>query len=245
MNIPDKYLIISKKEALSLTKAWLSKSIPEKQMKIVGPLLRKKNVPDVAKPVIKIIKSLKKTNLNILDIGCSGGYYYDFLKFAGLKHFRYQGCDISPEFIKLAKKLHPKLKFNLGDITKLPYKSGEFSFVFASAVLYYAQSYKKAIEELARVSSKYILLHRVAVFDNKQKTIHLSKKIYGVKMREMVFDWTELKSVFSKNSLVVKKLITYDVFDTDHLNLGKVNLVTILLAKNKLKLLIKGLLNLS
>lgn len=233
-DFPNRYVVISKNKALPLTKAWLSKSIPEKQMKIVKPLLRDKIVPDVAKPVIKIVRCIKERNLNILDVGCSSGYYYDFLKSAGFKNFEYQGCDLSPEFVKLAIKLHPKLKFKVGDIIKLPYKTGEFPLILSSAVLYYAQqNYKKAIKELARVSSKYILLHRIMIFDNKQKTIYLSKKVYDVKMREMVFGWKDLKRAFAKNDLVIRKLIKYDIFDINYLGLGKASLVTILLAKNK------------
>ena len=44
---------------------------------------------------------------SILDFGCGTGYLYKYLQKSGFK-VRYTGIDISPEAIKVAKKLYNK-----------------------------------------------------------------------------------------------------------------------------------------
>jgi 2-polyprenyl-3-methyl-5-hydroxy-6-metoxy-1,4-benzoquinol methylase/GNAT superfamily N-acetyltransferase len=62
---------------------------------------------------------LKKTNLNfdgkVLDVGCATGRHTARLAELGYKA---QGIDYSPELIKIAKKKHPGINFNVADFRK-------------------------------------------------------------------------------------------------------------------------------
>jgi len=48
----------------------------------------------------------------VLDLGCGGGHD----DFALKKHFKITGVDISPDMLKLAKKLNPEVKYVKGDM---------------------------------------------------------------------------------------------------------------------------------
>lgn len=76
----------------------------------------------------KLLKT-KKTDLSLLDMACGQG------AFAGIvpSNFHYEGVDISPSFINLAKKSHPKKSFHLQDVCK-PFDLGK-TFTHATMIL--------------------------------------------------------------------------------------------------------------
>lgn len=61
---------------------------------------------------------IKDTDL-ILDCGCGWGRLYDLLPRVYGLHRRYLGIDLSPDFIALARKLHPGIPFQEGDLLNL------------------------------------------------------------------------------------------------------------------------------
>ena len=193
------YVKISESLAKMMAGVWLDRSLPKSQWKIVSPILKSKVVPEVAKPVVGIIEKLGLERASILDVGCSSGFYSDFFKWSNFK-IRYQGCDISPYFISLAREKYPHLKFKVTPILNLPYVNDSFDVVLASGVLQAELDYSKAILELTRVTSKYILLHRVPIFSTKSKSrLAYYKKVgYGIEMMETIFDLLTLKRIFKK-----------------------------------------------
>lgn len=224
------YSLINKKEASRFSRAWLKKELPGRQMEVVGPLLTESKIPDIATPVIKILKQIRGDNITILDVGCSSGYYLDFFRLAGLK-VKYEGCDISPSFIKLAKSLHPETKFKVADLTSLPYKDLQFPVVLVSGTLHCSLNYKKALKEVSRVSSQHIILHRLPVFQRKTSTKYFTKIGYGVKMMEVVFGKEEINYLFKKNNLVLEKILKDGQVDINKLKVGKAYWTTFLLQK--------------
>ncbi|MEI8300626.1 MAG: class I SAM-dependent methyltransferase [Chlamydiota bacterium] len=61
----------------------------------------------------KLLKT-KKTDLSLLDMACGQGAFANTVP----NNFHYEGVDISPSFIKLAKKNHPTKAFHLQDVCK-------------------------------------------------------------------------------------------------------------------------------
>lgn len=197
------YVKISESKAKQLVGAWLNKSLPKSQWQIVAPIMKRKVVPDVAEPVIRILRNLGIDKLKLLDVGCSSGYYYDFFKWA-LLNVKYSGCDVSPDFISLAKKRYWGVDFRVATITDLPYKGNGFEIVFASGVLHSELNYRQAIKEIARVSSRYILLHRLPIFSINTNIGHYQKMGYGVIMMETVFPLSKLTELFDDLKLKMK-----------------------------------------
>lgn len=203
-NLPVSYGYerISLTKAKRLSRAWLNKSLPLSQWQLVEPILRKKKVPSLAMPVIKIIKKLNLKRTKLLDVGCSSGYYYDFFKWAKL-NVKYAGCDVSPNFIALAKKNHRWIDFRTAPLINIPHDDDAFDVVLASGVIHYELGFKKGLRELVRVSKRYVLLHRLPIFEINTKTSYYKKVGYGVYMLETIFALKFLTRIFLELGLTI------------------------------------------
>ena len=104
--------------------------------------------------------------INILDVGCYGGYLLDFLqKRMDLPPdaFRYKGIDIQANAIEAAKAAHSGIEgaeFSVGDIFKLKEneKEGAYDVVWCSRVLIHLPNPEKCIENLIHVAKKKLLI---------------------------------------------------------------------------------------
>lgn len=160
---------------------------------------------EVINGLIKIIYNKK---YSVLEIGCSSGYHNEVFKIAGLD-LEYEGCDYSKEFIKLAKKMYPKIKFKICDARKLTYGNKSFDIALLDGVLLHIKNWKNALSEACRVSKKYLLIHRQPIL-HSNKTIYLLKKGYGIKMFEVQINEEELVNELRKNAFAVIAVKSYD-----------------------------------
>jgi len=90
------------------------------------------------------------TELDVLDLGCGVGVYHPELK----GHFReLHGLDISEQSIRIASAKHPWVCYETYDGIQLPYKSGQFSIVFAVCVMHHVppEQWELVLTELYRV----------------------------------------------------------------------------------------------
>ena len=94
---------------------------------------------------------------SILDIGCGEGFTLRRLKEHGIGK-KFTGIDSSREAISLGKKENPDLNLKIGDIYNLKFKDKSFDLVISTEVLEHLGDPKKALDELRRVSKKYLLL---------------------------------------------------------------------------------------
>lgn len=78
-------------------------------------------------------KEIDFSNSSVLDVGCGFGELGKFLtkRYANVD---YTGIDITPEFIREAKKLYPNLNFIEGDYLQTPLEQ-KYDIVVASGVL--------------------------------------------------------------------------------------------------------------
>lgn len=107
------------------------------------------------KQILRIIKPLKPKI--ILDVGCGEGFTLVKLKHAKIGE-KFEGLDNLDEAIKLGKKLYPQLNIKKGDIYSLPYKDNSFDLLICTEVLEHLKDPAKALSELKRVTSKYLIL---------------------------------------------------------------------------------------
>ena len=70
---------------------------------------------------------------SILDVGCGFGDFYDYLKLDD-RVFIYEGCDISPEIIGIAKKMRPNIRFKICDLRDGMYLKKSFDYVCISGI---------------------------------------------------------------------------------------------------------------
>jgi len=81
------------------------------------------------------------------------------------------GLDLNEHALDIAVQRFPSFKFENGSITELPYGDSSMDFVFTHNVLNYIpeKEMDKAINELYRVSRKYIL--NCELFDENESPI--------------------------------------------------------------------------
>lgn len=125
-------------------KSWLDKFIPTESMGAYE-----------SERVEEIVASIPEDVKSILDIGVGGGYLYQKVK--ERIGTGYTGIDISFELVKRAKDE----KVCVADVKNLPFKDKQFDLVLAADVLEHLKEdvFTKSIEEIIRVSKKYILIN--------------------------------------------------------------------------------------
>lgn len=107
------------------------------------------------KTVIDAVRSLAVAS--ILDVGCGEGFTLNRLQKEGIGK-TLEGVDAVDEALKIGRKLYPKLTLKKGNIYDLQYKASSFDLVLCTEVLEHMDKPEKALQELIRVSKKYVLL---------------------------------------------------------------------------------------
>lgn len=101
-----------------------------------------------------MVKPLKV--ISVLDVGCGEGFT--------LKQFEDKkigknlvGVDNLRTAISIGKKIHPNLDLSKGDVYNLEFADSSFDLVLCTEVLEHLEDPKKAINEMKRVSKKYLV----------------------------------------------------------------------------------------
>ena len=105
----------------------------------------------VSDKIVELIKPNKK----ILDVGCGAGILYNHLP-PEIQQ-AYVGVDFTPEFIELCRTRYPQGKWRVEDARNFNLPDNSFYIVNTTNVLQHINDWKKAANELIRVSSKYII----------------------------------------------------------------------------------------
>jgi SAM-dependent methyltransferase len=73
----------------------------------------------------------------VLDVGCGLGHFYDFLKEHGITPKDYQGIDITPGMISLARTRYPQLEFATTDLLAAERPAQpSYDYVFACGIFH-------------------------------------------------------------------------------------------------------------
>lgn len=120
-------------------------------------------------PILKDL-SIRLTRLarpvKILDVGCYGGYLFDYLRkfcFKNLSEFSYLGIDIDEPSIEAARKIHrnwENAQFSVGDIYNLQkdFKRNSFDIVCCYRLLIHIPFLKKTTKNFYHVAAKFIYI---------------------------------------------------------------------------------------
>jgi SAM-dependent methyltransferase len=88
---------------------------------------------------------------SVLDVGCGQSFIGKFFD-------HYTGLEISIPALKVAVKNNPKKHYLRGDGLHLPFKNSSFDLVICSDVIEHIEDKDRFLEELTRVSKRYILI---------------------------------------------------------------------------------------
>ena len=119
----------------------------------------------VRRLVLSCIKAALKIDNNIssiIDAGCGKGDVTNMISESFIQFKRLQGTDFSKDMIFLAKKetSSDKISFEVADVRTLPFADKEFDISLCMNVLHHIMplDQNKALDELARLAKKYIIL---------------------------------------------------------------------------------------
>jgi len=197
-----------------LRDSWQNASIPEKQRAIVDPQLKAYR-DGAAVPVFDALVESLIVNINdlsgsrVLEIGCSSGYYSEVVEIKGLG-LHYEGCDYSPAFIELARKLYPGIPFDVQDATELKYGDASFDITVSGGCILHIPEYDRAIAEAARVSRRWVAFHRTPVL-HMTGPVTYTKQAYGVDTIEIHFNEQALVRLFRKHGMRVVDINTHSI----------------------------------
>lgn len=106
----------------------------------------------------RLVKALRgKDFVKILDAGCGEGFIMNLMS-ANIQNAEIVGLEYTKEALDVARKMNPGLKYVQGDIYNMPFGDASFDIVVCTEVLEHLEDPVTALNELQRVSKKYILL---------------------------------------------------------------------------------------
>ena len=122
---------------------------------------------------------------------------------------RIEGADISEKRLKRARERYPDIIFNQGELLNLPFSDGEFEIVTCIEVLEHQLDPLLALKELARISSKFVI---VTVPDRQIIKYNLCPyclKTYPVDGHLHSFNIPKLNEMAEKVNLKIEKFKIY------------------------------------
>lgn len=168
--------------------------------------LQKILIGNFYKNLVELSKPLKP--YSILDAGCGEGITLNKLIQNGVGE-KLEGIEPLKLAIKLSKKVNPNLKIIQGDIYSLPYRKNSFDLIICTEVLEHLEDPETALEELKRVSKKYLLISVPnEPYFTFQRIIRGKNLLHLGAHPEHVQHWTSegFKKFLKKNKLKIKKV---------------------------------------
>jgi hypothetical protein len=118
-----------------------------------------------------IISDIEFKNKSIMDIGCGFGDFYRFLAGCNLDFKSYHGCDLNPDLINEAKKIHsgkPGVSFevkNVFEIQKTDKPVADIGFMFGLLNVNWKEKFDNMEYSKTAINKAFALVKEVLVVD--------------------------------------------------------------------------------
>ncbi len=175
-------------------KYWERKAL-DRRRKPANAVIKEYVVPKI-KEVSKIITFSKKTKL--LDIGAGNGFFtFYFDKICDVC-----GIDSSEKMLEM----NPVKKTCQMDARRLKFKDNSFDVVFCHAVLHHIQEMDSVIQEMKRVSGKYVVIMEP---NRNNLLMFIFSAIVKEERQALKFSLSFLKRLIKKNGLNIIDAFSY------------------------------------
>jgi 2-polyprenyl-3-methyl-5-hydroxy-6-metoxy-1,4-benzoquinol methylase len=118
-------------------------------------IIIKKIMNNFFKNISILITSIKYNN--VFDVGCGEGYVTNYISKLST-NIKIEGIDISERVIEKARDSFPHIDFSVGSILSIDQPSNSYDLVVACEVLEHLEDPKLALQEVFRISSKYVFI---------------------------------------------------------------------------------------
>lgn len=184
-------------EALKLVNAWKDPALPQRQWDVNIKEYQKvlDGAQDDVAPFRALTAALQQIPLanlpeyKLLDLGAASGIYSEVIRRAGFR-WSYRAADYSPAFREFSLSKFPDLQYDVQDATELGYQDGAFDVLLHGCCLIHIRDWRKAIQEAARVSKRFVVFHRTPILDVSE-TLYWMKEAYGVPCFDIWFNAAE------------------------------------------------------
>lgn len=158
--------------------------------------LRKGDLLNYFEAVGKAASEIGQTlsSARLLDVGCGTAYYSEVLEVLKPGWAEYTGVDYNEGMLELAAQYYPDLTLCQADIYNLPFPDRSFDVVLSGACITHVKDWKRAVDELRRVTKWFLLLHRNSMRD---VTVLEPFKVYGTELFHWFFNESELLEAVS------------------------------------------------
>jgi ubiquinone/menaquinone biosynthesis C-methylase UbiE len=195
-------------EKADFKQQWVIASQEIQQLKAGRP-------PAVFASFISLMKNFIKdtTRLSFLDCACTSGYYLDVIQTALEHDIIYTGSDLAMSAVEMARARHPTVDWQVASVTALPFGTRSFDIVMASGLLEHVPDWRLGIDEITRVSSRYIILHRLPI-SQTGKFLNSEMVMYGVPTTRFAFAFHEIIDLLSDRGFaIITGLDTYHTYE--------------------------------
>lgn len=116
-------------------------------------------VDNYFKAVARLLTNIPEGQLrNALEVGCGAGYSTNSLKNFIPSHTLLSASEFELDLVKLACKRNPEVEIIQEDVYNLQRRAESFDLLFLLEVLEHLEEPVRALQELKRVSSSYLIL---------------------------------------------------------------------------------------
>lgn len=169
---------------------------------------------DVFESFIHVMKYLPADReFSFLDCACALGHYYDVIKLKVANTIRYTGSDFAESAVARARERHPDATWRVQDLTALEFSDREFDIVMAAGVLEHIPAWERALLEITRVASEYIILHRLPS-SKSGRFIKGVRQQYGIETARNSFAFRQIVALMeARDFAIINSLDTYGRYD--------------------------------
>lgn len=198
------------KDDAALSISWTEPEIADRQRELVDRQLeamRNFDAPAHFEVVGTIMGWLKKhsraAHITLLDAGCASAYYHEILEYYLPGFIKYTGLDFSERMLEIAREHYPTISLiqrDLRTLGKLGAKT--YQVVMSGAALMHIREWRSVLEQFARLSSNWLLLHRTWLRTEPGPTQMEIRETYGHCAWFITFEYREIIDILDEAQFV-------------------------------------------